>query len=275
MAIEERVASHYTHGSLEQAILEALRRSGKDIDRLHASDLRGVDEFHLGWHVATLELVHDLKIPDSAHVLDIGSGIGGPARTMVEECGCRVTGVDVTEEFVAVANALTRRCGLDDRASFQRASGLLMPFPVGNFDAAVLIHVGMNVKDKASLFAEARRVMKQGAPLGVYDIMKISDDELPYPLPWALTPETSFVESPDAYRRLLRDAGFTVEQEHDRSAVALKLADEMRETIDRDGPPPLGMHLIMRESTAERFANVIAALRNGLIAPTQMIARAA
>lgn len=275
MAIEERVASHYTHGSLEQAILDALRNSGRDVDRLRPADLAGVDEFHLGWHAATIELAHDLQIAVNAHVLDIGSGIGGPARSLVEECGCRVTGVDVTEEFVAVANSLTRRCGLQDRASFQRASGMSLPFPKANFDSAMLIHVGMNIEDKASLFAEARRVMKPGARLGVYDIMRVGDAALPYPMPWAVTPETSFVEPPDTYRRLLTEAGFTIEQERDRSAMALKLAEEMREHVAEHGPPALGMHIIMGAATTERLGNVMSALQSGIIAPTEMIARVA
>ena len=121
------------------------------------------------------------------HLLDVGSGIGGPARTFADAFGCRVTGVDLTEEFVEAANALTRRCGLSDRVSFRQASALALPFADASFDAATLIHVGMNIEDKAGLFAEVRRVLKPDARFGVYDIMRVAEGEIPYPMPWAAT----------------------------------------------------------------------------------------
>lgn len=271
MAIEERVSSHYTHGALEQKILDALKESGKDCDHLHPADLSGVDEFHLGRHTATVELVHDLRLEQDSHVLDIGSGIGGPARYLAEECGCRVTGIDLTEEFVSVANSLTHRCGLSNRVSFLKGSALSMPFPNASFDGALLIHVGMNIEDKAGLFAETRRVLKPGARFGIYDIMRVSNAELDYPMPWAMTAETSFVETPESYRRLLAAAGFETEQEHDRSAMALSLGREMMEAAGKEDTPPLGLHLIMGPATPERFGNIMRALEAGHVAPTEMI----
>jgi 2-polyprenyl-3-methyl-5-hydroxy-6-metoxy-1,4-benzoquinol methylase len=100
MDTEAEVARHYTRGDLERTILEALAADGKDPDRLAASDLAGVDEFHLGWRASTVELAQDLQLSSGQHVLDIGSGIGGPARYMAEAHGCQVTGIDLTEEFV-------------------------------------------------------------------------------------------------------------------------------------------------------------------------------
>ncbi|MDI7862219.1 methyltransferase domain-containing protein [Rhizobiaceae bacterium n13] len=275
MAIEERVSSHYTHGALEQKILDALEASGKDCDRLQPGDLSAVDEFHLGRHAATVELVHDLRPERDTHFLDIGAGIGGPARYLAEECGCRVTGIDLTEEFVSVATSLTRRCGLSNRVSFHHASALSMPFPNAGFDGAMLMHVGMNIEDKAGLFAEVRRVLKPGARFGIYDIMRVSDAELIYPMPWAATPETSFVETPDTYRRLLANAGFKAEQEHDRSAMALSLGQEMLAKMAENEAQQLGLHLIMGPATPERFGNVMRALEAAVIAPTEMIVVAA
>ena len=274
MDAEQQVAKHYTHGALEHAILEALRASGKSTDKLAPSDLSGVDEFHLGWRAATVEFAEELGLARDMHVLDVGSGIGGPARYFAEAHGCRVTGVDLTPEFVEVANALTRRCGLAEQVAFQQASALDLPFADGTFDVATLIHVGINIENKATLFAEVRRVLKPGAHFGVYDIMRTSAGDLPYPMPWAATPQTSFVEPLAAYRSLLAETGFLIEKERDRRDFVLKLAREMRENAAKHGVPPLGPQVLMGTATPQRLGNVMDALERGLIAPTEIISRA-
>jgi SAM-dependent methyltransferase len=274
MDVEQKVAQHYSHGSLEQAILNALKASGKDVEKLAPSDLSGADEFHLGWRAATVEFAKDLGLAAETRVLDIGSGIGGPARYFAETFRARVTGVDLTPEFVQVADALTRRCGLSDLVDFKQASGTALPFESESFDVATLIHVGMNVADKAALFAETRRVLKPGGRFGIYDIMLNDESALPYPMPWAATEETSFVEPIGTYRDLLASAGFRIDRERDRSELALKLGREMRENAERYGAPPLGPHLLMGAATKERLGNVTGSLARGSIAPVEIIASA-
>lgn len=275
MDTEQQVAKHYSHGALEHAILDALKASGKDIDKLTPADLAGVDEFHLGWRAATAEIANDLDLSSAFHVLDVGSGIGGPARYFAEAHGARVTGIDLTKEFVEVATALTQRCRLSELASFKQASALALPFTDATFDAAMLIHVGMNIEDKTKLFSEVRRVLRPKARFAVYDVMRMADGELPYPMPWATTPATSFVRTPQDYRRMLTKAGFTVESEVSRRDLSLTLWQETRRRIAEQGPPKLGLHVLMGEAAKERLGNVIATLERGLIAPIEMIARAA
>ena len=274
MEAEQQVARHYGRSGIEQAFLDALRAVGKDIDHLQPGDLSGADEFHLGGPAATAELARDLGLGPELHLLDVGCGVGGPARHIAAAQGCRVTGIDLTAEFVEAADALTRRCGLADRVSFRQGSALAMPIPDGAFDAATLIHVGMNIADKATLFAEVRRVLKPDARFAVYDVMRTGEGDLPYPMPWAAEPGTSFVEPPETYRRLLREAGFTIEAEHDRSDLALRLGREMRERAAARGPSPLGPHLLMGPGAPQRVGNVMAAVERGLIAPVEMVARA-
>jgi len=270
---EQQVVRHYGRGGLEGTILDALKRSGKDIDKLVTGDLSG-DEFHLGWHSATVELAKDLGLERGMHVLDIGAGIGGPARYFAEAHGCRVTGIDLTPEFVTVAESLTRRCGLNERVSFRQASALALPFADKSFDRATLIHVGMNIADKPKLFAEARRVLGKGGRFAVYDVMRTAEGDLPFPLPWADTAATSFVESAETYRRLLAAAGFAIETEQNRRELVVKLGREMRENAAKYGPPPLSSQVLMGPSMKERLANVAAALERAIIAPIEMIARA-
>jgi len=266
LSTEERVASHYATEGLEQGILDALKARGLDVDNLHASDLASADQMHLGGRPATVEFAKALNISASEQLIDIGSGQGGPTRTFADVHGCRATGVDLTEDLVKVARSLTRRCHLDDRVSFKLGSALALPFHDGSFDVATVIHVGMNIADKAKLFAEARRVLKPGGRFGVYDVMRVGDGDFPYPMPWAQTAETSFVETPATYRRLLEAAGFRIASERNRRDFVLAIAAETRIGA------PVSATLAARP---ERFANVYAALEAGTIAPVEFIARRA
>jgi hypothetical protein len=149
-----------------------------------------------------------------------------------------------------------------------------LPFGAATFDAATLIHVGMNIADKARLFAEARRVLKPGAPFCVYEVMMAGEGDLPYPMPWSQTAETSFVETPDSYRRLLDAAGFKIEREENRRAFVLDLAREMKAKIERDGLPALNQHVLIGPEAKVRLGNVMATLERGTIAPIEMITSA-
>ena len=275
MTIEANVARHYTHGALEGAILDALRASGKDVDDLKADDLSGADEFHLGWRAVTVDLARDLGLSPGLEVLDVGSGIGGPARYFAQAHGSRVTGIDLTEEYVRVAAALTARCRLEHLATFVQGSALELPFPGERFDRASLIHVGMNIADKARLFAEVWRVLRPGGAFCVYDIMNTDGSELPFPMPWAATEASSFVEAPDTYRRLLAAAGFAIEREVNRREQVLDLGRAMRAHVAQHGVPPLGLHVLMGPASRERLANVMSTLERASIAPIEMLARKA
>jgi SAM-dependent methyltransferase len=275
MDTEREVASHYSRSGLQHVILQALAAEGKDVEKLTPADLSRGDEFHLGWHPVTVEFGKALGLAPGMRVLDVGSGIGGPARHFAAAHGCSVTGIDLTQDFVDTAIDLTRRCGLADRVDFRQASALAMPFEAASFDAATLIHVGMNIEDKARLFAEVRRVLKPGGIFGVYDIMHMDEAELPYPMPWSAVPETSFVATPDTYRQLLTHAGFRIESERNRRELAIKLGREIRDRAAKEGVPPFGMHLLMGPANPERLGNVTKTLESGTIAPIEMIARAA
>jgi SAM-dependent methyltransferase len=275
MALEDSVARHYTQGSLEQAILGALAASGKDpAGRLVSADLAPVDEFHIGGRQATMDFADRMGIAPGLHLLDIGSGLGGASRYFAEERGCRVTGIDLTEEYVRVAEALAKRVGLEDRVSYRHGSALDLPFADGNFDGAYMLHVGMNIEDKARLFAGVRRVLRPGGVFGIYDVMH-EEGELSFPVPWATAPETSFLEDAATYRRLLEAAGFTVGAERSRRDFAIDFFHRMRAQVaEAGGPPPLGLHLLMGSSAPQKVANMIDNLNRGVIAPTEIIGRA-
>ena len=276
MELEQSVAQHYTHGSLEGAIFGALAALGKDLDHLAPADLAPVDEFHIGGRQATTDFAAELEIEPGLHLLDIGSGLGGASRYFAHERRCRVTAIDLTEEYVRAAEALAKRVGLENQVSYQHGSALALPFAPRSFDGAYMFHVGMNIQDKARLFAEVQRVLKPGGIFGIYDVMRESGEgDLSFPVPWASSPDTSFVESAITYRCLLESAGFEVQKERSRREFAVEFFRQMRaRAIEGGGPPPLGLHILMGTSAPQKVANMIDNLERGLIAPTEIISRA-
>jgi ubiquinone/menaquinone biosynthesis C-methylase UbiE len=274
MSNEQSVSRHYTHGRLEQAILDALAASGKDPNSLTPSDLSAVDEFHIGGRPATVDLGAQLDLAPHMHVLDIGCGIGGSSRTVTQEYGCRVIGIDLTDEYVQVAGALSQRTGLADRVSYRQGSALALPFAAGTFDGAYMLHVGMNIADKAKLFSEVRRVLRPAALFGIYDVMREGAGEIRFPVPWAGSPEMSFVETAAAYRTLLAAAGFEVMKERSRRQFAIEFFRQLRARMAASGSPTLGLQIVMGSTASEKVANMVSLLESGVISPTELIARA-
>src|SRR4051794_35451478 len=133
--VEARVTRHYGSDDLTGRILVALTEAGLDVDKLSAETLFPFDQMHGRQLTATKEHVGRLALDPAQHVLDVGSGIGGPARYMAFTTGCRVTGIDLTEAFVAAARELTARCGLSERVDFHVGNALAMPFDDAAFDA--------------------------------------------------------------------------------------------------------------------------------------------
>jgi ubiquinone/menaquinone biosynthesis C-methylase UbiE len=153
-------------------------------------------------------------------VLDLGCGIGGPARYLAATFGCKVTGVDLSPGFIDAATYLTARCGLSDRVTFQVGDGLHLPFEDAAFDTVFLQHVGMNVEDRTALYAEVRRILTVGGRLATYDLV-LRDGDVVYPVPWARDASTSFLLSEGDTRTALEQAGFKAVLWRDDTQTAL------------------------------------------------------
>lgn len=276
MTLAAQVSEHYSTGEVLPKIEAALIQLGIDPDQLSAESLKPVDEFHTGGLAATEALISQVTIPPGAHLLDIGSGLGGTARYLAGHHDCRVTGVDLTEEYVEVAGELGRRTGTTDRTDFHVGSATDLPFKDGSFDGAVMFHVGMNIADKHALFREVSRVLKPDAFFALFDVMRgTNHDALDFPLPWSAKPETSFVEEPGSYKKAAEQAGFALETERDRSQFALEYFAAVFAAIQDKGAPPLGIHLLMGETASQKLQNYVANVENGRAAPTEMIFRLA
>lgn len=274
MDTAERLTEHYRHGNLEQAVLDALRAAGRDPERLAPGDAAGADEFHTGGPQATRDLMAQLALEPGMHLLDIGSGLGGPARHIAVASGCRVTGIDLSAEFVAVANSLSRHMGLAERVAFRQQTAEAMDVPPGGFDGATLLHVGMNIADKPALFAAVRRALRPGGFFAIYDLMRIGPGEIAFPMPWSSVAESSFVETPAAYRAALETAGFTVTAARERAQFARdSIAAARARAAETGRAPPSGLAVVMGAGAAEKAGNLAAMIKGGTLAPVEMLAR--
>jgi ubiquinone/menaquinone biosynthesis C-methylase UbiE len=255
------VSSFYSGpGGLVAAISSALDAADLDRATLQPADLAPVDEFHIRGRAATLEIIEALGITADSHVLDLGSGVGGPARTLAELTGCKVTGVDLTPEFCEVATALSEWTGLSGRTRFQTGDATATGLPDAAVDAALTVHVAMNIADKHALYAEAFRVLRPGGRFVVYDVLQGEGGEIHYPVPWASDSSTSFLATTEAMRELLPAAGFVVVSEVDSSDESLAWFEQMRARIQRNGPPPVSFAAFLGDALGQMSANQVANL---------------
>lgn len=258
---------HYGRGDLGGAILAGLRSAGKDPDALTPDDLAPVDQFHIRGKEATLELARLAGLQRGMRVLDVGGGLGGPARTLVRELGCRVTVLDVTEEYCRVGEDLTRRTGLGDHVIFRHGNALDMPFPKGSFDTAWTQHSSMNIEDKERLYGEIRRVLRPGGRLALHEIMAGSNSPTHFPVPWARDPSLSFLRPPHAIRALLAEMGFKEVAWVNLSAASLEFyRRRVAAARTNAAPPPLGTHLLIGNDYGRALENQIRNLEEDRIA---------
>jgi ubiquinone/menaquinone biosynthesis C-methylase UbiE len=268
------VSKHYAHGDLTEAIRSGLTLQGKSTDTVTIDDLAPVDEFHIGGRRASEDFLDQLAFSSQTKVLDVGCGLGGPARFVANRYGSRVTGIDLTAEYVETGNTLCKWVGLDQRITLHQGSALAMPFTESSFDGAYMLHVGMNIEDKEKLADEVARVLRPGCVFGIYDVMRTGPGDLSFPVPWATTTDLSAVADSDRYKSALQKAGFNILAERNRRDFALAFFADLRaKTAAAGGPPPLGLHVLMGKNTPEKVQNMIDNISKGRIAPVELIAR--
>ena len=251
------VRDHYRATGLSGRLKAALTVFGPEDRRLTPQQLGTLDQFHTRGLAATAELAKLAGITADMSVLDVGSGVGGPARFLAATYGCRVTGVDLSEPFVDAARYLSERTGQSGQVSFQTASALALPFDDGHFDIVLLQHVAMNISDRARLYREIRRVLKPGGRFATFDVVLNSGEpHYPvqhYPLPWARTPATSFLFTGAATREAIEAAGFrTLTSQDDTEAAKIWIAE-----LRAAGPPPSpNLGVVMGPDMAQLAANL-------------------
>ena len=274
MSADRDVVGHYASGDLLARLNAALAEDGADPAHPSPDALAPYDHFHGRGLEATEEAAALMRAGASDHILDVGSGIGGPARYVAGRFGCRVTGIDLTPEFCDVARHLTRLLGLDERVKFEIGDALAMPFPAATFDGAYSMNVSMNIADKLALYREIHRVLKPGGWLVLSEIAKGAGGDLDYPTPWARSARTSFLATPEETRRGLGEVGFDVVRLESALERTLAFAARSRAMVARgEKPPHRAVLLIHGEMAAAAMANTLRALSDGRIVPIEVFSR--
>jgi SAM-dependent methyltransferase len=257
MTARDNITGHYGgDGEIARRIDEQLRLSGLTDDHtLSPSDLAAVDQFHVGGLEATQELARLFSPSQGSYVLDIGSGLGGSSRYLVANYACRVIGIDITEEYCRVASALGARMGLEDRVEYRRGDARELLFPDGTFDGAWTQHVSMNIAEKKELYEGICRVLKIGGRFALHDVVQRSSRPILFPVPWARMPEISHLQSAEAMRKTILDAGFAHLAWNDVTEGALRFLDAMVARGRNTETPRLGLHLVLGPDFPEMVRN--------------------
>jgi SAM-dependent methyltransferase len=267
------IEKHWGRGDVYATIVAALERSSKSLATLTIEDLAPVDQVHARGLPATIELADQLPVKAEHHLLDIGCGLGGPARYFAHRFQCQVSGIDITKPFVDAARKLTTLLHMDDRVSIEQGDAMRLAFATGTFDGAYALHVTMNIADRAAFVAEAARVLKPGAFFALTEHGLGEGGEPYYPVPWSEDGTGSHLVPPEETRRLLAAAGFTniaIEE------VGPKYLEAYRRVIDlaaRGALPPLGLHLLQGDTAPQKTRNAARNIEEGRTRPVSVLCR--
>lgn len=276
MGEASEIPGHYSQGGLLARLEASLREDGVDPASPTLEELAPYDHFHGRGLEATEDMANRLPVSAEDRILDIGSGLGGPARYMARRFGCRVSGIDLTAEFCEVARLLAARLGLADSVSFDEGDALAMPFEDGAFDGAYSMNVSMNIADKRAFYREVRRVLRPGGWLCLSEVAQGPGGEPEYPLPWAATASSSFLATPEDTRADLEASGFRVESLRDTSREARDFAARSRAIVEAGGKPPhRAVMLALGERAREAAANTGRAAKERRTLPVELLCRKA
>ena len=272
MSTGETLTRHYTTEGIAERLLAALKAESGDAPVTPAA-LAPLDHLHGRGLAATRELAELLAPKPHERLLDIGCGVGGPARWFAATYGCHVTGIDLTAAFCQAAEALNRACGLTERVRIVEGDALDLPFPDASFDKAYSQNVVMNIADKRAFYAQALRVLRPGGLLALSNLAKGPAGEPYYPTPWSPTAATSFLSSAKETEADLRAAGFQAVSVLDLTQRLIAFYAEQREKLKTEAPPRLGVHLLMGERMKEFQRNVARSVEEGRVLALEITAR--
>lgn len=251
---DKAISEHYGISGILDSILKGLESSGKELDSLKPEDLAPIDEFHTRGKDSTVEIANLAQLQPHHSVLDVGCGLGGSARYIAEKYGCNVIGIDLTEQYIDVANKLTKIVKMSGKVSFKHASALDIPFESNNFDVVWTEHTQMNISDKKGFYRELSRVLKPKGRLVFHDVFG-TNTPAHYPTPWAEHDSLSSLCTQEEAKKAIEESDLTVEQWIDKSRESEEFFKKMIKKSESSGPPSLGFHLLMGDTAKTKLAN--------------------
>jgi len=270
---EKTIADHWAKGDVYARIVAALGAVSKSLDSVTLEDLAPVDHFHARGFPATVELADRLPIKAGQHIVDIGCGLGGPARYIAKRFQCKVSGLDITQPFVEAGNRLTSLLRMEDQVTIRQGDGQRLPYGDATFDGAYSQHVTMNVSNRPRFFSEAHRVLKSGAFFALTEHGLGPNGDPHYPLPWSEDGSGAYLVAPSETRALLESAGFDDIVLEDTGAKYLAGYKAVIEKAEKGMLPPLGIHILLGETAPQKTRNAARNIEEGRTHPIQVICR--
>lgn len=268
------IAEHWwSQGNVYDTIVSALNRMSKPLECLSIDDLAPVDHFHARGYPATVELADRLPIETGQHILDVGCGLGGPARYMARRFRCHVTGIDITLPFVEAANKLTALVRMEGQVNIEHGDGQRLPYPDSSFDGAYTQHATMNVADRPAFFSEAFRVLKPGSFFALTEHGLGPRGNPHHPVPWSEDGSGAYLVAPSETRSMLESNGFENIVIEDTGAKYLAAYRVAIEKAEQGALPPLGTHLLLGETALQKTRNAARNIEEGRTHPVQVICR--
>jgi SAM-dependent methyltransferase len=252
---DDAAIRYYEHDGTDPlpVVLDALAESGRDHERIEIDDLAGIDEFHALGRSATMALAELAGVAPGTDVVDVGAGLGGPARFLAARLGAHVTAVEPVARFRDACVELNRRAGLADAIRTLEGSATQLPLEDASVDVAWMQAVAISVADKPAMAAELRRVLRPDGRLAFFDTFARSDGELHFPLPWADGPDHSFVVPAGELRSVFAAAGFEPVVWNEQEGALAEIGQRsFTPTVD---PTRVGLTRLMPDYE-ERMTNV-------------------
>ncbi|KPK52710.1 MAG: hypothetical protein AMJ63_08625 [Myxococcales bacterium SG8_38_1] len=250
------IHGYYSPNDLYNKIVDGLNRLGKDLSKVTLDDLQPVDEFHIRGDSATKELIELAEFTADMNILDVGCGIGGSTRRLSHETGCRVTGIDLSNEYIDAAERLTHLLKMQERVSFHACSALELPFEDECFDGVWSLQMNMNVEDKQAWLNETYRVLKPGGRAIFYEVCAHRNPRIHFPVPWAQDSAMSFLVPPEEFRRMIESAGFEIAVWNDKTDLAREAFANAREPVGEPNLPVLGVYLLVGRDIQTKAYNL-------------------
>ncbi len=253
------IENQYDLLGLFEDIVKRLKEQGVDLNHITRSDISGVDEFHLRGAEVSKELVTEFDLKN-LNVLDVGCGLGGPCRMLADEFNCNVFGIDMSHEFIRTAQKLSEIIQINGKTEFVQGDALNLPYEDNSFDVVWTQHVQMNIEDKETFYSEINRVLNNNGTLIYYDIFKNVNDDIYYPVPWANDESISFLGTIENMETILKNLGFSKAQTTNQTDKAVEFLHNMFDKIKTNGPPKIGLNVLLGNSTKEKLGNVLIGL---------------
>lgn len=251
------VIHQYTRENIYETIVKRLHEQGVEKNKITREHISSVDEFHIKGAEVSLEMAKEAELSKELKVLDVGCGIGGPARMIADVFGCSVTGVDLTNEFIRTASLLSQLVGLSGKTEFIIADATELPFEDNTFDVVWTQHAQMNIEEKEKLYSEIHRVLKREGRFIYYDIFSSEKEDLKFPLPWADDSSISFLIKLNDFGRLMKETGFKELLRKERTSESIDFFETVFENNKKEGSPKIGLNIFMTEQTSLKLSNLL------------------